>query len=68
MFCAESERAGYAIESTDHLVQTLYIRLRDWVGDPLAVPTLKLVAVPRWIHRETQEGVLAVGAAAFERS
>ena len=68
MSYAEWEKVDYATESTEHSVQTLCIRLRDWAGDPLAVPTLKLVAVPRWIRRETQGGVLAVGAAAIERS
>ena len=68
MSYAEWERADHANESIEHLVQTFCIRLRDWAGDPLALQTLKLVSVPRWIRPEKYGGVLTVGVAAIERS
>jgi hypothetical protein len=68
MSYAEWERADYATESTEHSVQTLCIRLRDWGGDLLGVPTLKLVAVPRWIRQETLGRVLPADVVVIERS
>ena len=68
MSYAEWGRADDANESNEYSAQTLCIHPRDWAGDLLVAPTLKLVAVPRWIRRETRGRVLAAGVAAIERS
>jgi hypothetical protein len=68
MSYAEWARVDYAKESSELLAQTLCIHLQDYAGDLLAAPTLKLVAVPQWIRRETRARVFAAGVVAIERS